>query len=250
MRHEEGCYAHIKTERLQQYGFCASAFGRSVKTLTLAFCWWLQISIVLTIVSNYNGVWLYAPLAEGIVGVTWDSYTRAFLLPWLGIAAILFTARRFRQRLKTFYMAPCALVDATVVRIMVDVADEAGNLVRTDEVCRVQRNDAGDRLVALNLLTYVFCPASEAFTAEPKGRGGVPREEAERTRVRQTFTGAWAHAALRAPGLSRDAARGALQGAQGRNEVLIHVPSIWEARRPAPVCPPPPRPRGAGARGP
>ncbi|KAJ1483227.1 hypothetical protein T484DRAFT_1801033, partial [Baffinella frigidus] len=147
----------------------------------------------------------------------------------LGISVILFSARRFRQNLKTFYMLPCALTDATTVRIMVGVADEAGNLVQTDEVRKVQTNEAGDRLVSLNLLNYIFCPETAAFTAQPKGHGGVPECEAELTRIREAYAGDWALRAAEGPGLSPAAAKGALQGGvQGRNEIEIEIPTILE----------------------
>ncbi|KAJ1483228.1 hypothetical protein T484DRAFT_1801034 [Baffinella frigidus] len=53
------------TENLQQYGFYGSKFGRGIKFLTFAFCSWIQISLVITILSNYNHVWVYSYLSPG-----------------------------------------------------------------------------------------------------------------------------------------------------------------------------------------
>ena len=209
----------VPQEGYTQKGYRGDTVGACIRTLSILYAVWMQASLIITIASNYNGSWPYSPgVSEEInSSVTWDSFTRAFLLPWIGTFCVLSGVRAYRDVLTTFYMSPCALADASHVRIVCVMPDESGNPVTSQGVVRVLANGDGLRYVEWQLLRLVYCPAREVFTASPDANG----DEAP-----QSVTGRWAEAMVQAGGLTAAVAEKLMRGAQGTNQINIEVPNV------------------------
>jgi hypothetical protein len=211
----------VPRDGLTQKGYCRDRVGSGIKTLSILYVVWMQVSLLITIASNYRGQWPYSPgfSREVNARVTWDSFTRAFLLPWIGTFCILSFIRAWRDELTTFYMSPCALAAASHVRMVCVVPDESGNPVSSQGVLRVQKNEDGLLYVEWQLLRLVYSDADEAFTASPTAASEAEKEQAG-------VTGQWAVEKVRNGGLTAALAHKLIRGVQGRNEISIEVPSV------------------------
>jgi hypothetical protein len=211
----------VPQEGHTQKGYRGDTAGACIRTLSILYALWMQASLVITIASNYSGSWPYSPGVSGEINsrVTWDSFTRAFLLPWIGTFCVLSVVRAYRDVLTTFYMSPCALADASHVRIVCVMPDESGNPVTSQGVVRVLVNDDGLQYVEWQLLRLVYCPTREAFTASPEAHGDE---------TPQSVTGQWAESMVQAGGLTAAVAEKLMRGAQGTNEISIEVPNVLQ----------------------
>ena len=181
----------------------------------------MQASVIITIATKYRGHWPYSPGAGAANDrVTWESYTRAFLLPWVGTLCAFSAVRAFRDELTTFYMAPCALADASHVRMLCTAHDESGNLVKTQGVLQVRANEDALRFLEWQLLRLVFCPQVGAFTACPLAQDGDKQGA--------TLTGQWALNLVASGGLTTELASKLMRGVQGTNEISIEVPGVLQ----------------------
>jgi len=210
----------VPNEGLEQKGYRSSRIGTCIQMLSILYAMWMQISLIITIASNYRGEWPYSPGTSSEVNqaVSWDSFTRAFLLPWIGTFCILATVRAYRDELTTFYMSPCSLQVAAHVRIHCVVPDESGNPVSSQGVLIVQVNEDGLQYLEWQLLRLVFCPTTMAYTASPADSG-----------VRQgQISGKWAASMVEKGGLTADDATKLMRGVQGTNEISIEVPRVWQ----------------------
>lgn len=212
---------HVPRQGLTQSGYRGDAAGASIKMISILYVVWMQASLVITIASNYSGSWPYSPGASSEVNsrVTWDSFTRAFLLPWIGTFCVLSAVRAYRDELVTFYMSPCALAVASHVRIVCVTPDESGNPVTSQGVVRVLANEDGLHYVEWQLLRLVYCSAAEAFTAFPESHGNE---------ASPGVTGVWAGKMVHQGGLTAAEAVKLMRGAQGINEIAIEVPNVLQ----------------------
>ena len=212
----------VPKEGLAQKGYRSHRVGTCIKVLSILYAVWMQASLVITIASNYRGHWPYSPGAgsEANHRVTWDSYTRAFLLPWVGTFCVLSAVRAFRDELTTFYMAPCALADASHVRMRCTVHDESGNPVKSQGVLQVRENEDALRFLEWQLLRLVFCPQIGAFTAHPAAQDGEKQDAA--------LTGRWAYSMVESGGLTTALASKLIRGVHGPNEISIEVPGVLQ----------------------
>ena len=53
----------VKKEGLTQKGYCNDSVGMCIKNLSILYALWMQLSLVITIMSNYNGHW-YVIISE------------------------------------------------------------------------------------------------------------------------------------------------------------------------------------------
>eukprot|EP00961_Rhodomonas_salina_P217208 2934855-Rhodomonas_salina.2 len=202
----------IQAEGLTQFGYGPSRLGFVVKYLSAAFVLWMQVSLIITIASNYGGYWPYKVGGEGDRNdVSWDSYTRAFLLPWVSTFILLSTMRANSTRLQTFYMSPCSLAEATHVRIIAESKDESGNIIVRHEVVETFTID-GNKLLTFQLLRYMYCSTADAFTSTPASTASFEADSS-------TLTGKWAQECVVQNGMSNREAEVKLRGVQGPNEI-------------------------------
>jgi hypothetical protein len=249
-----GC---VQQEGLMQKGYRNDRVGTCIKTLSILYAVWMQVSLVITIMSNYSGHWYvvfghmyiytyrwnnrrllevcilthtstytYRPYSPGTSSdinsrVTWDSFTRAFLLPWIGTFCVLSCVRAYRDELTTFYMSPCSLIMATRVRIVCVVPDESGNPITSQGVLPVLNNEDCLAYLEWQLLRLVYCATTEAFTASPAAQDG--------DKPQTLATGQWAGGLVAGGGLTAEAASKLMRGVQGKNEISIEVPGVLQA---------------------
>mmetsp|Transcript_6045 Transcript_6045/g.21337 ORF Transcript_6045/g.21337 Transcript_6045/m.21337 type:complete len:1340 (-) Transcript_6045:129-4148(-) len=216
---------YLPNENQTQKGYRPSRLGRSCRALSVIFLIWMQCSLIITFLSNYQHYWPYSPgKGEENKHVTWDSFTRAFLLPWITTFLLLVGLRRHHSSLAIFYMCPCSLERATHVKVHSSIEDENGNRQDFEDVVPVSITARNLRMIEWQLLRYVYCSSKDAFTSDPQ----YDNDDDEGMKVERDITGVWANEMHRKGGVSSEMASVMLDGPQGRNEITVHIPSILE----------------------
>ena len=208
-----GAKATIIEDRLTQTGLRVCKIGYGIRVSLLLFVVWLQVAIVMAIVGHYDGVWVFdASIPKG--AVDWDSYTRVFLMAWSASILIAVTCRVFRDQLRTFYMMPAPLTQASHVlmsQVLVDSSDTRGDLAVTHCEVQIVHADEG-RYVDFLLKRFSWCEEEQKFTESKVFSPAGP-------------TGAEAEAIRRVGGLSSETV---LERRKmfGKNEIVLQVPSL------------------------
>ena len=206
--------ASAADDRLTQAGYRRCTIGHGIRISAILFALWLQIAIIISIIGHYNGVWIFdLSIARGTVD--WDSYTRVFLMAWSASILMAVACRVFQDQLRTFYMMPAPLSEATYVKltqVLIDSSDPQGNMAVTHrEILPIRLNPV--RHVDFLLRRYTWSEADKMF---------VPGKFFSK----QGPKGAEAEAIRRVGGISSSSASDrSIQF--GRNEVVLSVPSLF-----------------------
>ena len=171
-----GCRGSLSDEKMTQVGYRFCYVGQSVKFASLAFGGWLQLAMLLAVIGHYKGIWVFDPSIP-VGAVDWDSYTRVFLMAWSCSIILAVLCRIFRENLRTFFMMPESLAEASHVKIsqvMIDSSDPRGDMaIRHEEILEVSTDNSRNFDFLLCRFTWSnsgkFVPGSCFDKFGPKG---------------------------------------------------------------------------------
>ncbi|EER04598.1 hypothetical protein Pmar_PMAR019632 [Perkinsus marinus ATCC 50983] len=126
----------LPTEGVAQRGYRRDYLGTGVKWLGVLWLLWLQLSLLLLVIGQYNGAW---PFYSVDLEPTWNSYTRGFLAAWVTSTTALMLLKRFEYFFSTLYLLPCELILADYVMMTATTVDECGGgVIRHSDLCKVE----------------------------------------------------------------------------------------------------------------
>ena len=210
-----GAKASVSSDRQIQSGYQRSLAGSILKISVLLFAVWLQIAMILATIGHYAEIWIF-DLSIPKTAVDWDSYTRVFLMAWSTSILMAITAKVLSDRLRTFYMLPAPLAEASHVQmtqVMVDGSDPRGEMSVTHSEL-IQLQTKGSRHFDFLLRRYTWSDSEKLFkSGQVFARSGP--------------TGSEVDAIRRVGGLSGATVEARVQGF-GRNEIVLYIPSLFK----------------------